>query len=230
MQTALDVGHDYLAFVDEEMMREQEEATQSGVPFIDSVDKANWAVRKIAQAEARKRSRAATVAAEIERVTRWQQEGDAEDQRTIDFFTGMLAVYFDGLVKTGSLGKKKSLKLPTGTLQMRTSQPKLDFDKDALARWLRENGRTDLVRTVDVAEWGEFKKTLSVVPNPAGGWAVLETNGHTPIQNPDAETGGWLLVTEGGEIVGPARVVDVVRVVEPARETFSVSVASDLSG
>lgn len=155
---------------------------------------ADWALRRIAQLRRAIEQRKQFVEREIERLRAWQAERDEPDLRTIAFFEGHLRMYFDRLRTEGALGKRKSYKLPHGTLAVRASGPKYERDNEMLLRWAQETGDETLVRITATPAWTEIKKRITVGPD---GRSVIDT------------------VT--GEVI-PG-----IEVAEPAGETFSVT-------
>lgn len=188
----MSVAEDYLHYV-EEQMETQDEGFR-----IDSDDKAEWAVRKIRQAQLAIAKRRQFVQAEIERLQAWQQMMDERDQATIDRMTGMLAPYFESL--RPRLGKRKSYPLPSGILQVRSTPVQYTRNDDELLSYAHQIG---LVRVKETPEWSEIKKRLQ----PAG-----ETPG-APVA--DAETGE---IVPGVTVAEPEREVFSVKVETEVQE------------
>lgn len=185
----MSISEDYLRYVEEQM-----EAHDGGFK-IDNDDKAEWAVRKIRQAQLAIEKRRQFVQAEIERLRAWQAQEDERDQSTIDRMTGLLAPYFDHLRESGVLGKRKSYKLPSGTLQVRSSGPKWRrVDEGALTEWAQRHG---LVRTKVEAAWSEIGKRLHPADGQAGSAALFVTDDGELIEVP-----GVVLESPAGEAFG----------------------------
>lgn len=182
----MSVAEDYLRYVEEQM------GTQDEGFRIDSDDKAEWAVRKIRQAQTDIEERRAFVQAQIESLQTWQRTMDERDQATIDRMKSLLHPYFEAL--RPQLGKRKSYSLPSGTLQVRTSQVQFARDDAKLIEAYRAAG---LVKLKESPDWAAIKKRLKPVDNKPGAAVV------------DVETG---------------EVVEGVTVAEPEKETFSVKV------
>lgn len=156
---------DYMAFRDE-----YDGGNQEGFVVNDD-SRAEWAVRRIAQAEANIEKRREFVDAEIERLRAWQEREDERDQATITRMTGLLQPYFEHLRESGALGNRKSYKLPSGTLQLRSSGVKYARNDDELLPYAEQVG---LVRVKVTPDWSELKKRLA------------SPDGHTVV---DVETG-----------------------------------------
>src|SRR5690606_29158508 len=188
----MSIAEDYLRYVEEQM-----EAHDDGFK-IDNDDKAEWAVRKIRQAQLAIEKRRQFVQAEIERLQAWQQMMDERDQATIDRMTGLLQPYFEAL--RPALGRRKSYSLPSGTLQVRTAQVSYARDEEQLLPYARQIG---LVKVKETPDWAEIKKRLQ----PAG-----ETPGAPVV---DTETGE---IVPGVTVQEPEREVFSVKVEAEVQE------------
>ncbi|WP_031514006.1 host-nuclease inhibitor Gam family protein, partial [Desulfofalx alkaliphila] len=104
---------------------------------IQDINAANWAVRKIAAAQAAIREREILAQAEIDRIKQWLVGETKELQQTIDFFTRLLEKYHRKQIKADP--KNKTIKLPYGTLKMRAQQPQYQRDDAAIKEWARVN-------------------------------------------------------------------------------------------
>ena len=101
---------------------------------------ADWAMRKLRQAEARMTSRQAQATRQIEAVTEamdtWLEGADAADTGTATFFRDRLADYMLAARRADS--KCKSIQLPTGILTTRERPAAAILaDRDVLAGWAR---------------------------------------------------------------------------------------------
>lgn len=161
-------GEEYIDCIEEDLR------TRAEGFVIDDDRKADWALRKIAWAEARKRRRGRFVQAETERVQRWQATQDAADERLIEFMQGLLRSYFDQLSAGGILGKKKSYRLPQGVLATKTHEITWRRDDAQLLAWAEPLG---LVRTAKSPAWDAIKKRLAPVRDEAGSDAIDTTTG-----------------------------------------------------
>lgn len=119
---------------------------------VDDDAKADWALRKIAEADA-----------ELLRMEDWyKQQLEVAQQRHDDriaFFTGLLAAYF-GRVPTKETKTMQKYSLPSGELVL--TKEKTDFkatDPEQLLGWCQENDPT-LVAVELKPAWAEIKKRL----------------------------------------------------------------------
>lgn len=140
---------------------------------IDTLDRAAWAVRKIAAAEQRKAERLAFTEREQVRLLAWQHLQDARDQREIDWLTGLLQGYYHQQSAAGHLGKSRSIRLPHGALQARSLPDSWQVtDESALLVWAEANGQTRTSVKV-TADWTTIKKNLE----ESSGHAVFRPTG-----------------------------------------------------
>ena len=188
---------DYLAFMDRLQGDHAREDWR-----IEDDGRADYALRKIGALESSKAKRAAYVAAEIERLQAWQSHEDQQDQRGIDFFTSHLSRYADQLVADGVLhAKRKSYKLPHGTLQFRAKAITFARNAEELLPWAVALG---LIRTKTEVDWEAVKARLVIAIEVT---AIGER--HTVIDQ------------------GTGEVVPGVTVESPAHDEFSVKTSMD---
>ena len=97
---------------------------------VDSLKKADWAVAKILDAEARI-ARRASLASELHaRIDAWLTKASAADNDSICYLSGLLRPFVESEISMQR--RSRSLVLPSGTAQLRKMPDKLDVvDKDA---------------------------------------------------------------------------------------------------
>lgn len=139
---------------------------------VDDDSKADWCLRKLRQARQRMTQRQAFVESEIERLQEWKTQQDADDLRSEGFFEHQLRNYFEELRDAGALGKRKSYKLPHGTLSVRKAAAKLDRDEAKLLEWAKANAPEHIVTTEKVV-WANLKPRVGLV-ELADGWAAVD--------------------------------------------------------
>jgi hypothetical protein len=103
----------------------------ASAPFvIDSLAKADWAVSRILEAEARITRRAALASELHTRIDTWFQKASAADNDSITFLSTLLRPYVESEIATQR--RSRSLVLPSGVAQLRKLPDRLDIiDKDA---------------------------------------------------------------------------------------------------
>jgi len=141
---------------------------------VDSDSRADWALRKLAEARGRLRARQAFVDAEIARLQEWQATLDREDAGTVRFMEWLLAAYFERLQRDGRLVKKKRYRLPHGQLIARQMPAQWEVDAAQLLAWAEPLG---LVRTEKAPAWNEIKARLTPAAPKPGAAAIDSTTG-----------------------------------------------------
>lgn len=141
---------------------------------VDSDSRADWALRKLAEARGRLRSRQAFVEAEIARLQEWQTTLDREDVGTIRFMEWLLSAYFERLRRDGRLVKKKRYRLPHGQLIARQMPAQWEVDAAQLLAWAEPLG---LVRVEKALAWNEIKARLTPAAPEPGAAAIDTTTG-----------------------------------------------------
>ncbi len=124
---------------------------------IDNDQKADWAVRKIAEADAEFERMDAWYKSQIEAVKKQHDD-------TVAFFTGLLSGYF-AQVPVKDTKTMQKYALPSGELIR--SKEKQDFkavDNAVLLGWCQENDPT-LVAVEMKPAWAEIKKRLTMTDN-----------------------------------------------------------------
>lgn len=141
---------------DTQIAAEIAEEAESDRFVIDDDGKADWAVRKIREAEAEIIQWRSYYKDALEKIEKRQQS-------RIEYLKAMLAAYFD-TVPHHETKTQASYQLPSGKLVLKVGGPKFTTDDAVLAAWLKENNMTDLIKT-EIKEkpmWGELKKNVLV--------------------------------------------------------------------
>lgn len=112
---------------------------------ITSRDQANYFARKMMDLKTQEQEVIMTAKQEAERllgmIKQWEEKELSTIHSGMDYFNGLLREYAEGELE-GT--KKRSIKLPFGTLAFRAQQPKFNYDDDALKAYL-QNQSSDLV-------------------------------------------------------------------------------------
>jgi len=120
---------------------------------------ANWAVCKIAQALQELAKAEALAHQEIERVERWLADRRREAECIEWFFTALLMEYF--IPKFAIDPRRKAVKLPSGTVQVR-QQPEFRRNDAVLVAWHKADGRSDLINVTESPKWAELKAQVEI--------------------------------------------------------------------
>ena len=146
-------------------------------PFVITDDnKADWAVAKISRKLAEIEANEKLAKMRKQQVDDWLAVTTASAESSITFLAELLRPY----LTTRLAGQKsKSLKLPSGVVSLRATNPeftiggeKITADNPQLLEFIRRSG-PDFLKIKETVEWGEFKKTL--IATDAG--RVLTTDG-----------------------------------------------------
>lgn len=141
-----------------------EQQTVLDQPFvIDSQDRADWAMSKIGQAQLKIDEAEVLAQRQIERIQSWLSLAKREQQETIDHMTSLLRPFAEERLH-GS--RKRSMRLPNGSIGFRIAQPKFIRDDEMLLGWARVNSPDVVVISEQVA-WNELKKRLTVCNDAA---------------------------------------------------------------
>ena len=126
--------------------------------------KAQWAVRKIREAE---KNKALFERHYQEQLRKVQESLD----RDITYFTRLLEDYFDTCPQHVTKTQAK-YQLPDAELIRKAVPPTYVRDDDALLAFLKAANRTAFVKVVEKPDWAEYKKAITMVD---GQVADLET-------------------------------------------------------
>lgn len=132
---------------------------------ITDINAANWALRKISAAQAAIREADALADAEISRINQWLEGQVRTLQDTVQFFEGLLNEYHQQELAQDS--KRKTIKLPHGTLKMRAQQPEYQRNNDVILEWATASKPEVLVPQPPKLDWTGLKKAIRPVDGVA---------------------------------------------------------------
>jgi Bacteriophage Mu Gam like protein len=128
---------------------------------VDDDSKADWALRTLAQLDARKRERAACVAAEMARLQAWQVHEDRQAERFAAYLTTILRSYDDQLEAEGNVDNRhKGYRLPHGMLTARQAPIEWEVDEATLLAWAEATDSATLVLVTKAPAWNVIKPQL----------------------------------------------------------------------
>jgi len=105
---------------------------------VDSLAKADWAISRILDAEARIARRAELASTLHERIDQWLTKASAADNDTIAYMTMLLRPYAE--TEIARQHRSRSLMLPSGTIQLRRLPDRLEIiDPEAAMAWASEH-------------------------------------------------------------------------------------------
>ncbi|TFJ92170.1 host-nuclease inhibitor Gam family protein [Lentibacillus salicampi] len=140
---------------------EKQEQTEKEAFTVDTDEKANWALRKIAQYEEQKKANNKLATDEIEKIENWNKEENEKAQQSIDYFQGLLARY--AMTKRENDPKFKSQKLPNGRIRFKKKQPKWEYDDNTVIQSLKDAGMTDYIKVKESPSKSDIKKAFEVI-------------------------------------------------------------------
>lgn len=137
-------------------------------PFVvDSLSKAEWAMKKIAKIRAeieKKREQAAIMKADVDE---WLTNETTEAKRSLAYFEALLQSY---AVNELAGGKKKSLTLPSGKIGFRSGATRFTFGdteagakNQALTDYLVSQDAWDYLDKKISVKWNDFKRSLHIM-------------------------------------------------------------------
>jgi hypothetical protein len=166
-----------------------EETEQKESFIVDDLSKAEWIVKKInklqndidyVKNEAKK-----MLATEQLKIETWAQNEILEKQDSINFFKTKLQPFAEQQLKDS---KKKSFKLPSGTVGFRAGATKFKIndvdvsnDSEDLIKFTKSS-YPNLIKTKTTVDWAELKKNLQIVDEK-----VITTDGEI-VENMTFET------------------------------------------
>lgn len=131
---------------------------------VDSLEKADWAVRKIAKHQRNIEQIKELSGKRISEIVEWSAKEIAIEQSSVTFFESLLRPYAELQIKPTD--KKRSLKVPSGSFGLKKRQPNFIIDKEKLTAWAKQSAPT-LIKTEDSVKWSELKETLKIKGNVA---------------------------------------------------------------
>lgn len=161
----------------DEMQNEEVCLTEEETRFRVTDDQtADWAVRKILEIQGD--------------TAKWEKfYGECMDKIRkandfrIEYMKHLLQEYFytvpHKMAKTQS-----SYQLPSGKLVMKAQAPDYERDDELILAWLKANERS-YVKTKEVVDWAELKKTLTIVGEQVAGESGEIIPGITVIERPN---------------------------------------------
>ena len=133
------------------------EAAEVGGRFtIQDLDSANWAFRKLAAIERKRKEIQELADREIERIKDWQNQEEESLNNSKEFFEGLLTEYF---VRQRELDPKFKLSTPYGRVSSRKQQPKWNYEDEKLIGYL-EHYKPELIRIKKEVNKNDFKKAV----------------------------------------------------------------------
>lgn len=129
--------------------------------IIDNDEKAEWALRKIAEERAETERYINVCRSMIIEYEEKALKADEKLKNKLSYFEGQLQKYFESVIRKETK-TQETYTLPSGVLRLKHQQPEFNRDDEILLMWLKENGMNDLIRTDEKPNWAELKKKVNV--------------------------------------------------------------------
>ncbi|WP_079708587.1 host-nuclease inhibitor Gam family protein [Paraliobacillus ryukyuensis] len=139
---------------------DQTEAVEQEGFKVDDEQKANWALRKIAQFQNQQKQNNELATIEISKIEDWNKSENERLQQSIDFFQSHLASF--AMEQREKDAKFKSMKLPNGRIGFRKKQAKWNYDDKTLVKTLKENNLSDFIRIKEEPDKSSIKEAFQV--------------------------------------------------------------------
>lgn len=142
-------------------LHEIEELQQTEVKeqwSIDSLETANWALRKINALNKKMADTVRLAKEEHDRINEWELKETESDQQSITFFEEKLGQY---LVELRKDDPKARIKTPYGTVGTRKQAEKIEYSASTIDE-LKEKGMMDFIRIKEEVNKTELKKHLTI--------------------------------------------------------------------
>lgn len=159
-KAAGDLTHPPAATTNDTLSVPQSEETCNHIFLIDTPEKADWAVKKIKEAQRRREIFLQVCDAAEEKIALKRQEAERAYEAETGYLSQQLDRYLDELPYKDTK-TQRSFPLPSGKLVRK--KPKLDYQKreDELTAYLLSRG--EYIKQEPKIQWGELKKILTVV-------------------------------------------------------------------
>lgn len=131
--------------------------TQEGF-VIDSDDKAEWALNKIAEEKAETQRMMNVCDTMILRYQQKKEEYEKKSENKTAYLRNQLQTYFNTVEKKKTK-TQETYKLPSGTLKLKYQNPEFIRDEEKLLAWAKAN-KPDYIKTKESVNWAELKKEL----------------------------------------------------------------------
>jgi len=142
-----------------------EELEEDKTFIIDSDEKAEWSIKKIAE----ERAEAQRLISVCQDAIRRYNDTIKKTEDTLESKTGYLTHQLQrymGTVKAKESKTQKTYKLPSGTLKIKYQNPEYKRDEDKLLAWLKRHQMSEYIKTTESPQWGEFKKATKIQRDP----------------------------------------------------------------
>lgn len=128
---------------------------------IDTPEKANWAIKKVKEEQARYRLYAEAADKEIEQLALQKEEQRKNASDRTAWFISALDAYLDQ-IPARQTKTQRSFELPAGKIVRKLPKTDYAYDKDRLTDYLLKNA-PDYIKEIHEPKWEDFKKDLEII-------------------------------------------------------------------
>jgi len=142
--------------------------------IIDTEEKADWALRKIKEAENEIEKAEYFAETQIRQIENWKAKQTDKHHESIDYFQSLLAEFLQNKRKEDP--KFKSITLPNGNVGFRRKQSKWIYNDDVVLKTLESENMNDFIKVEKKLDKRLIKKAFEVagdkVINPDTGEVI----------------------------------------------------------
>jgi phage host-nuclease inhibitor protein Gam len=129
--------------------------------IIDNDKKADWAVRKVKEAQEERDRLLELVAARKEELAEQERRIIEQYEKATEYLIAQLTQYMD-MVKVKKTKTQETYQLLSGKLVYKYGGTDYKRDDAQVIAWCEANGHNELVKTKKELSWAELKKTITV--------------------------------------------------------------------
>ncbi|MFC6180318.1 host-nuclease inhibitor Gam family protein [Lactiplantibacillus daowaiensis] len=127
---------------------------------INSLQTADWAMRKLQAIDEQDKETAATAQADLDKTIAWRDRKLTENQASREYFQGLLKDY---LYRERKHDKKFKIDTPHGKVSTRKNAAGLNYDDVTVIKSLKKQGATDFIRVKEELDKKSLKKQGQII-------------------------------------------------------------------
>ena len=127
---------------------------------INTIERANWALKKILSVEAKKDEVKQFTKNKIDQVKNFEKQQIEELDRSVEYIKYLLTQYANESLKDEK--RKKSIKLLDGVVGFRTKAVSFEMDDKKLLEFVKQYDES-FINTTETVNWSDFKNKIKVV-------------------------------------------------------------------
>lgn len=151
---------------------------------IDTPEKAEWALQKIAEEERAAQAYIDACKAQVERYTRLAEEREKKVEQDTSYLRVLLASYIKNGAPVRKAKASEALELPSGVVRRKYESYKMVPDEDKLIQTFDGSKYVDYTPKL---KWGELKKSLAIVGEGTSDAKVINKETGEVVEGVDVE-------------------------------------------